>query len=152
MPNPKTERRSSGTIGKVSRSATILLAEDDEDLRALLRRLLMDDGYVVIEAATGSAALEYLARAADQSAAFPDVLLLDFVLPGFSGLGVLRAIRRFAKVPATIVMTAFPDPSVATFARNLGALRVLRKPIIEEELREVLALALAGTTLATQGG
>src|SRR5262249_60635468 len=96
MPTPKTgQRRTSGTIGKVRRSATILVAEDDEDLRAALRRLLIDDGYVVVEAATGSAALEYLARAADEHAGLPDVVLLDFVLPGFSGLGVLRAMRRF---------------------------------------------------------
>jgi DNA-binding response OmpR family regulator len=146
MPNPKPERRASG---KVARAPTVLVAEDDEDLRALVRRFLMDDGFVVIEAATGNAALEYLARAADDAAALPDVLLLDFVLPGLSGLGILRVMRRFKRAPATVIMTAFPDPSVDRFALNLGAVRVLRKPIDADELHDALVSALSVSERAT---
>ncbi len=118
--------------------ATILVAEDDPDVRNAIREILAADGYEVVEAPDGERALEALARAADQEGALPDVVLLDFVMPGFSGLGILRVMRRFERTPPTIVMTAFVDPSVETFARALGAFRVLRKPIDERVLREVV--------------
>jgi CheY-like chemotaxis protein len=147
-----TQRRASGTIGRARRTPTVLVADDDDDLRAALRRMLTDAGYIVIETATGRATLEYLARAADEQLGLPDVMLLDFVLPGFSGLGILRALRGFQHAPATILMTAFPDPSVGALARNLGASRVLRKPVDEDELRDALATVLAQMPRATGDG
>jgi CheY-like chemotaxis protein len=124
--------------GTPSPSATVLVADDDPEARSIIAHVLADEGYRVIEAADGTQALEILSRAADQKEALPDVVLLDFVMPGFSGLGILRIMRRFERVPATIVMTAFPDPSVESFATALGALRVLRKPIELDELCEVV--------------
>jgi CheY-like chemotaxis protein len=124
----------SGTRIRVA-AATVLLADDDEGVRCVLKDLLTGEGYAVVEAADGAAALELLASAADGGMAFPDVVLLDFMMPGFSGLGILRVMRRLSRMPPTIIMTGFPDPSVDVLARNLGAVRVLRKPLAEARLK-----------------
>jgi two-component system chemotaxis response regulator CheY len=122
---------------------TILLADDDQDLRRALCALLGSEGYEVIEAANGAAALEILAEAADGKRARPDLLLLDFNMPELSGIGLLRVLRRFGELPPAIVITAFPDPKVEDLARAAGAVRVLRKPFDEDVVlsgvRELLA-------------
>jgi CheY-like chemotaxis protein len=115
--------------------ATILVADDDDDLRFALSSLLSSEGYGVVELADGASTLEFLAEVADGKRACPDVLLLDFCMPGLSGIGLLQVLRRFGAMPPAILITAFRDPSVDTFAHNAGAVRVLRKPV---EGRDVL--------------
>jgi CheY-like chemotaxis protein len=116
--------------------ATVLLADDDAGFRLPLRKVLVQQGYDVIDFGDGASALELLAEAADGKRPVPDVVLLDVMMPGCSGLGVLSVMRRFAHRPATFVMTAFADPSVDIVAKRLGARRVLHKPV---ELDDVLA-------------
>jgi CheY-like chemotaxis protein len=120
----------------------VLIADDDDETRGALKEYLAGEGYEVIEADNGALALELLASAADGNAPLPDFVLLDFVMPGFSGLGILRVMRRFVRFPPTIIMTALVDPSVEAFARNLGALCVLRKPIDEGQLSGIIRDAL----------
>lgn len=144
---PTSEPRyASGTVRVVP--ATVLIADDDEDTRTALREILVAGGSRVIEAADGTRALEILALAADGRAPLPDLVLLDFVMPGLSGLGILGVMRRFPRMPPTILMTGFPDPSVETFARALGVVRVLRKPIDEEALSRAILEALRQPTRA----
>lgn len=122
----------------------VLVADDDAAARRAIRTLLSSEGYVVEEAVDGTEALELLSRAADAKGALPDVVLLDFVMPGFSGLGILRVMRRFERAPAAIVMTGFPDPTVETFARALGAVSILRKPLDADQLLAAVEAAAAG--------
>jgi two-component system response regulator (stage 0 sporulation protein F) len=129
----------------------VLVADDDDDVRSGIAGILILEGYEIVEACDGPHALELMARAADGSARTPDAVILDFVMPGLSGLGVLRVMRQFARFPPTIVVTAFPDPSVETFAKGVGALRVLRKPIEERDLREAVASALAYAVAPPKG-
>ena len=114
--------------------ATILVADDDEDLRRALCALLSGEGYSVVELADGASTLEFLADAADGRRTRPDALLLDFCMPGLSGIGLLRILRRFGSVPPAILITAFPDPSVEAFARSAGAVRVMHKPVESQEV------------------
>ena len=129
--------------GKEQARATVLIADDNEDHRQTLAAILAGEGYEVIEAANGVEALELLALAADGKRRRPDVLLLDFCMPGLSGIGLLRVLRRFARVPPSILVTAFPDKSVETFARNAGAMRVLRKPLNAQEICQSATEALS---------
>lgn len=107
----------------------VLIADDDDDCRAILRRALEVEGFDVIEVSHGDEALEALARAADHLTRVPDAVILDVCMPGYSGLGILRVMRRFPSRPPTFVVTGFTDPSVETFARNFGAVRVFTKPV-----------------------
>lgn len=127
-------------------SATVFLADDDEHFRRLLSRELRRMGYDVVCAANGAQALELLSRAADGEGEIPDVVILDVMMPGYSGLGVLEAMRRFAVRPPTFLVTGFSDDSVHIIARRLGATRVLFKPIDLDELLEAILEAAKART------
>jgi DNA-binding response OmpR family regulator len=118
------------------RPATVLLADDDDAFRQTLHKVLVGEGYDVIDVSDGASALELLAEAADGQRDEPDAVILDVMMPGCSGLGILTVMRRFARRPPTLLMTAFSDPSVDVIARRLGAHRVFHKPI---DLDAVLA-------------
>lgn len=112
----------------------VLVADDDEDTRSIVRALLEGENLEVIEAKDGDEALELLAGAADGNARVPDAIVVDFCMPNLSGIGLLRALHRFIRVPPTILMTGFPDPSIDRFAQQVGVSFVLRKPVTASEL------------------
>jgi CheY-like chemotaxis protein len=129
----------------VPTAATVLLADDDDGFRRTLRQVLEEEGYAVMEASNGVETIELLASAADGQRPVPDVLVLDVCMPGYSGLGVLSVIRRFEERPRAIVVTGMVDPSVRAFAKRLGAVFVMAKPIdLDRLLSEVLAAAKPG--------
>ena len=111
---------------------TILIVEDDAVLREFLRTALADE-FDVAAAVTGEEAVELTRRLR------PDVVLLDVMLPGLSGLDVVRQIRADRELRDTrvLVMTAFSDidPSEAEAA---GADRFLSKPFDLLELTETV--------------
>jgi DNA-binding response OmpR family regulator len=113
---------------------TILICEDDTNLRTLVR-LALGDGYRYYEAPDGPSGLELARRI------HPDVIVLDLMLPGRSGLDVLAALRaddELAKTPV-IVMSAWSHSDEA--AVQAGADRFVPKPFDPDELRDaVLAL------------
>jgi CheY-like chemotaxis protein len=124
------------------KSATVFLADDDDDFRTVLKQALVARGYAVREAHDGATALELLARAADGRYPPPDVVVLDVRMPGCSGLGVLNAMGRLPVMPPTLLVTGFRDSSVKVLAERLGVFRVLFKPI---EVDQVLAAVLEAT-------
>ena len=80
--------------------STVLLVEDDHDIRSLLRRRVERLGHHVVEAATGEAAID-LARLHH-----PVLIMLDILLPGIDGWEVLRRLRaddEFAYIPVMVV-------------------------------------------------
>jgi len=113
---------------------TVLICEDDTNLRTLVR-LALGDGYRYYEAPDGPSGLELARRI------HPDVIVLDLMLPGRSGLDVLtelRADEELAKTPV-IVMSAWSHSDEA--AVEAGADRFVPKPFDPDELRDaVLAL------------
>src|SRR5215468_3875525 len=86
---PRATRQSEATLSKVAGAlvATILLVDDDPDILRLLTMTLRPEGYRLLSASDGNAALE-IARAKR-----PDLLLLDWNMPGRNGLEVCRALR-----------------------------------------------------------
>jgi DNA-binding response OmpR family regulator len=105
----------------------ILVVEDDHDLRMLLRLLLEDEGYAVVEAATGDQAL---ARFATEP---PHLVLLDVRLPGLGGLEVCRSLRAQTDAPI-IMLTAHADSHDVVVGLEAGADDYVTKPFIEKEL------------------
>jgi DNA-binding NarL/FixJ family response regulator len=95
---------------------TVLLADDDDRFRGLVRSVLEDDGYpVVAEAADAASALD---RAREHG---PDVVVLDLVLPGADGLSAVRALRATDPPTAVVLMSALFDPMLEQEAGVLGA-------------------------------
>jgi two-component system phosphate regulon response regulator PhoB len=114
---------------------TVLICEDDPNLRTLVRLALGDDDYRFFEAPDGPSGLA-LAERTD-----PDLIVLDLMLPGRSGLDVLRELRNGDNFAETrvIVISAWSDSDAA--AIEAGADRFLAKPFDPDELRDA-ALAL----------
>ncbi len=114
---------------------TILVADDEAVLRALIRATLSSAGYDVLEAADGDEALE-LARSAR-----PDLIVLDVMMPRRSGLDVLREVRADPELAATPVVMLTTRTRAAD--RNAGAEadadRFLTKPFSPRELSETVA-------------
>jgi len=105
--------------------ARILIADDREVGRALLRRLLTRRRYVVSEAVDGAETLDAVARAQ------PDLVLLDLRLPDIDGSEVLRQLRaEYSAAELPIVMiSAEHDGEVAAACLSLGADDFLMKPV-----------------------
>jgi CheY-like chemotaxis protein len=113
----------------------LLIVDDDEAIRTLLRMALEDEGYSVIEASDGSEALDRIQR---QS---PQLILLDMRMPRMNGWAFAQAYRALPGPHAPIlVMTAAQD--AAASARDIGAQDHLAKPFeLDDVLRAVARLA-----------
>jgi CheY-like chemotaxis protein len=116
----------------------ILVADDDEDVRALVADTLRADGYDVLEAADGVELLARLEEALDSPEHRPDVVLTDVMMPRLSGLGVLDALRTARLHFPVILMTVLKDESVHVVARRLGAVGVIHKPLDADDLRTAI--------------
>ncbi|MGD9713716.1 MAG: sigma-54-dependent transcriptional regulator [Thermomicrobiales bacterium] len=112
---------------------SILVADDDSGLRAALRTLLEQDGYVVEECA---AAADLPARMTGTGANKPDLILLDLVMPDMNGMDVLRALRDSLPTPLpVVVITGHGSARVTIEAMQLGAYDYVSKPF---EIDDVL--------------
>lgn len=112
---------------------TVLVVEDDADIRELLRVALAADGYEVATVDNGRDAMYYLRSHADAC-----IILLDLALPIMDGAQFRRAQlrdRALAWVPL-VVMSGSVD--AARHARELGARRLVRKPLDLDELKNAL--------------
>ena len=105
----------------------VLFIEDDDVIRMALRMNLEDDGYDVVEAASGELGLEKFA------ASTFDVVLVDLRLPGMHGLDVCRRIRQRSVVPI-IVVTAQSDTHDVVAGLEAGADDYVTKPVAPKEL------------------
>jgi len=105
----------------------LLVVDDDERLRALLQRYLGSNGYRVT-AASGAGEARHLMK----SMAF-DLLILDVMMPGESGLDLTRSVRAGSQIPI-LMLTARGDPSDRIAGLELGADDYLPKPFEPREL------------------
>jgi DNA-binding response OmpR family regulator len=106
----------------------VLVIEDDEPLRALVRRGLSEDGYIVDALADGRDCDEYLA------AANYDALVLDLNLPREDGLSILRRIRATGNHVPVLILTARDGAADVVAGLDAGADDYLRKPFAFDEL------------------
>jgi len=115
--------------------ARILVVDDEPQVLRLLRTALTARGYDVTTATSGEDALAELERRST------DVILLDLILPGMSGLDVCRRVREISAVPV-IVLSAHGDERDKVLALDLGADDYLTKPFGMEELLARVRVAL----------
>ncbi len=105
----------------------ILIIEDDAGIASLMRLELTHEGYAVTTAASGTEGLELFTQQ------HPDLILLDIMLPGLSGLEVLRRIRKTAAIPV-ILVTARSETADTVAGLDAGADDYITKPFEIEEL------------------
>ena len=109
---------------------TVLLADANEEFRALVRKIIDETEEFTVVGSVGDGA-EAL-RLARQEA--PDLLLMDVLLPGLDGFGVLKQLRELEKPPKVILIFAFCSDSVVSEAVELGANYFMFKPVEENAL------------------
>jgi two-component system nitrogen regulation response regulator NtrX len=114
---------------------TVLVVDDDAQIRKTLRGVLEDEGHTVSEAADGERALEVL-----DTRRF-DVVLLDVNMPGMSGLEALVMIREAAPETGVVMVSGESTISTAVRALKRGAFDFIEKPVDPEHLLDVVAQA-----------
>jgi DNA-binding NtrC family response regulator len=122
----------------------ILIVEDKDSLRVMLRHALQAQGHQVIEARDQPEAIDAL------TASRPGVVLSDLRLPNGDGLGILRAAKESDPELPVIVMTAFGSIQDAVAAMKEGALDFLAKPVDPDRLLLLVERALIQRRLATE--
>ncbi len=105
-----------------SRAARILVVDDEESIRDLLKLVLTGEGYSVVTASGGEEAIGYL-----EAQRF-DLVITDLVMPTVNGVEVLRAAKRIAPNFPVIVITGYPSVETVTKLVRLGAGDYLTKP------------------------
>ena len=111
-----------------SESARILVVDDDDKIRTVLRRGLSYEGYRVVEASSGEEALE---KAREH---LPALVVLDVMLPGIDGLEVCRRLRAAGDEVAILMLTARDEVRDRVSGLETGADDYLVKPFSFEEL------------------
>jgi two-component system KDP operon response regulator KdpE len=119
----------------MTRSARILLVDDEVSIQRALAPLLRSRGYEVVVAGTGAEALQAIAARA------PDLIVLDLGLPDIEGTEVCRRIRADSAVPV-IVLSARGGEADKVSALDLGADDYVSKPFSPEELLARIRVAL----------
>jgi DNA-binding NtrC family response regulator len=115
---------------------TVLVADDEPNIRRILEAMFHKDGYTVLTAENGK-------RAIDAASTTPiDILITDLIMPDMTGVEVLRAIKQIQPNCAAIVITAFGTIKTAVEAMRLGAYNYITKPFDVDEVRLLVKKAL----------
>jgi len=101
---------------------TILVADDDASIRSLLKQLLSDEGYSVVEATTGTEVVE---KVKDTN---PDLVIMDVRMPELDGIEALSKLKISSPKTSVLIMTAFGSSNNAIRAMELGAFDYITKP------------------------
>src|SRR5512147_1814631 len=125
---------------------SILIVDDDADLRTILVRTFKRDPYILLEAEDGGDALRIC------QAQPPDLLLLDIMMPGLEGVAAcerMRALPNMQHVPILMV-TALEDPQTIERSFSAGATDYITKPINLGVLRQRVRYLLRGAQAEAQ--
>ena len=116
--------------------STILIVDDDDQLRKSFHKLLTEEGYAVKSAASGESALAVLKEE------LPDLVVLDLRLPGINGIEAFRVIHQIEPKLPVIIMTAFGTTETAIEATKLGAFDYILKPFEIPDMLSIIQQAL----------
>ena len=118
--------------------AKILLVDDSNLSRRILRRILEADGHAIVEAADGLIAIEryFLEQ--------PELVMLDMTMRGMHGLDVLSKLREIDPQARVIVATADIQSSTRTLVEEGGGAGFVSKPFVEEQVLNVVHNVLGG--------
>ena len=137
--------------------ATVLVVDDEPEIRTSLRGILAEEGLRVLEAEDGRQALDVINRES------PELVILDVWMPEVDGLQLLQQLHEAALAPAVIMISGHGNIETAVKATKLGAFDFIEKPFSLDGLLRVVNRALdhhaatqrhaeAGTTAGENGG
>lgn len=125
---------------------SVVVIEDSHTMQQIYRFALADTHFHIIgEAMDGQMALEVIKELQ------PDIVILDLVLPGLSGVDVLKRLSEISPNTQTIVITSVEDVAVLKQIKNLGAVFVLQKPFKKNQLLDSLNLLVESKTEVKHG-
>ena len=123
----------------------VLVVDDEDNVRKSLRMTLTKAGYDVVEAADGGQAVEVLRS--DDNPLMVDVITCDIRMPKVNGVEAIAYFRQqFPSIPV-VVLTGFPDTTLAAALLKQGVADYVTKPIDGEKLLAVVAKAMAQRTM-----
>jgi excisionase family DNA binding protein len=114
----------------------VLVVDDDPGVRELLNDVITGHGYRVLAVESGEDALKEVEKKRF------DLIFLDLVLPGMSGVEVLSAIKAKDKKAVVVIITGYGDDPIAMEAMSLGPLFLIRKPFRIDDIIEVLDIVV----------
>jgi len=124
---------------------TILLVDDRKNTRKVLTAILADEGYEVLQAASGSEALKLFKQRQDV-----DLVLSDLKMPGMNGIELYQKVRDVREPPPFVIMTAHGTVKSAVQAMKGGITNYLIKPLDFEELMIVVEKAIRESSISRQ--
>ena len=110
----------------------IMIVEDDEEMRSLLKDFFDEEGFETESASNGADALRKLTK--DHF----DLIITDIRMPGLTGLDILARIKRLKPETPVIVITAFGSKEVYRKSLERGATACLEKPVHFDQLRMLI--------------
>lgn len=114
----------------------LLIIEDEETLCESLKRVLSREGYGVDTAGSAEAALEILGNGTY------DLIITDIILPGITGIELLKKIKEVRPEQIVIITTAYASLETAVEALRTGAYDYVVKPVMHEEIKQIVKNAL----------
>ncbi|MBK7213758.1 MAG: sigma-54-dependent Fis family transcriptional regulator [Bacteroidales bacterium] len=114
----------------------ILIIDDDEWNRQIMKETLRKEGYTLFEAADGESGLTSVRR--DN----PDVVITDYLMPGINGLEVLAEVKKIKTNLPVILLTGFGDVGLTIKSIQMGAFDYLEKPVKPSQLKTIVRDAL----------
>jgi two-component system, cell cycle sensor histidine kinase and response regulator CckA len=135
-----SRRAPRAAISNIGGDETILLVEDDDDLRRVTRRILQNRGYTILEARHGGDALLLCERYTGEI----DMLLTDVVMPQMNGRELSGRIRSLRPDMSVVYMSGYPDGAAVEQGLIDVDARFLAKPFTPQELLDCIRLVLDG--------
>ena len=114
----------------------LLIVEDEDTLCASLQRVFTHAGYAVDRADSAEAAFQLL-----ESSTY-DLIITDIILPGISGIDLLRKYRKTKPTQKVIVITAYASLTTAVESIKAGACDLIIKPLMHDEMKRAVRKAL----------
>jgi two-component system chemotaxis response regulator CheY len=133
-------------FGASTGNGRVLVADDEPDIRKLVRMVLTKAGYDVLEAEDGEKAIEVINTG--ENRLMLDVIICDIRMPKINGMEAIAYFRKeYPHVPL-IVLTGFPDTDMATSLLRQGVTDYLVKPVEAEKLRTSVMRAMESRELS----
>jgi DNA-binding response OmpR family regulator len=131
-PQGEVSERRQGARVRAPLGSQVLVVDDSPTIRAVLGKMLVQDGYIVLKAPDGETAIT-MARSE-----LPDLVFLDIVLPGMSGFEVLRTLRRDPHTRATpiVMISGNMQATEQFYVQRFGADDFMKKPFGRAEVFE----------------